>query len=111
MIFQASRFSASGRKVPLEPRRSEACQPMHVLSFGEGGKLVVFVFVCCCGVRVWNACRAATALRQEFRPTPLRLGRGPFQDEPLGASVYIALRRREPSRLGNALPPNARVEH
>ena len=39
MIFQASRFSASGRRVPLEPRRSEACrscQPMHVLSFGEG---------------------------------------------------------------------------
>ncbi|ORC82351.1 uncharacterized protein TM35_000931090, partial [Trypanosoma theileri] len=26
MIFQASRFSASGRKVPLEPRRSEACR-------------------------------------------------------------------------------------
>ena len=39
MLFQASRFSASGRKMPLEPRRSEACrscQPMHVLSFGEG---------------------------------------------------------------------------
>ncbi|ORC86863.1 uncharacterized protein TM35_000251590 [Trypanosoma theileri] len=27
MIFQASGFSASGRKVPLEPRRSEACHP------------------------------------------------------------------------------------
>ncbi|ORC83996.1 uncharacterized protein TM35_000521400 [Trypanosoma theileri] len=26
MIFQASRFSASGRKVPLEPRRSETCR-------------------------------------------------------------------------------------
>lgn len=42
MIFQASRFSASGRRVPLEPRRSEACrscQPMHVLSFGEGRSL------------------------------------------------------------------------
>ncbi|ORC85722.1 uncharacterized protein TM35_000331790 [Trypanosoma theileri] len=26
MIFQASRFSASGRKVPLEPHRSEACR-------------------------------------------------------------------------------------
>ena len=39
MKFQASRFSASGRRMPLEPRRSEACrscQPMHVLSFGEG---------------------------------------------------------------------------
>ncbi|ORC93073.1 uncharacterized protein TM35_000023990 [Trypanosoma theileri] len=24
MIFQASRFSASGREIPLEPRRSEA---------------------------------------------------------------------------------------
>jgi len=41
MKFQASRFSASGRKMPLEPHRSEACrscQPMHVLSFGEGRK-------------------------------------------------------------------------
>ena len=48
MKFQASRFSASGRKVPLEPRRSEACrscQPMHVLSFGEGRKLKVFVSI------------------------------------------------------------------
>ncbi|ORC83978.1 uncharacterized protein TM35_000521220 [Trypanosoma theileri] len=26
MIFQASRSSASGRKVPLEPRRSKACR-------------------------------------------------------------------------------------
>lgn len=45
MKFQASRFSASGRKMPLEPRRSEACrscQPMHVLSFGEGRKWFVF---------------------------------------------------------------------
>lgn len=44
MKFQASRFSASGRKMPLEPRRSEACrscQPMHVLSFGEGRKWFV----------------------------------------------------------------------
>lgn len=48
MKFQASRFSASGRKVPLEPRRSEACrscQPMHVLSFVEGRKLKVFVSI------------------------------------------------------------------
>lgn len=47
MIFQASRFSASGRRVPLEPRRSEACrscQPMHVLSFGEGRSVRVFCF-------------------------------------------------------------------
>ena len=46
MIFQASRFSASGRRVPLEPRRSEACrscQPMHVLSFGEGRSFVFWV--------------------------------------------------------------------
>jgi len=45
MKFQASRFSASGRKMPLEPRRSEACrscQPMHVLSFVEGRKWFVF---------------------------------------------------------------------
>jgi len=44
-LFQASRFSASGRRMPLEPHRSEACrscQPMHVLSFGEG--LSVFEF-------------------------------------------------------------------
>lgn len=48
MKFQASRFSASGRKVPLEPRRSEACrscQPMHVLSFGEGRMLKKFVSI------------------------------------------------------------------
>ena len=47
MKFQASRFSASGRKMPLEPRRSEACrscQPMHVLSFVEGRKY----FFCLC---------------------------------------------------------------
>jgi hypothetical protein len=47
MKFQASRFSASGRKMPLEPHRSGACrscQPMHVLSFGEGRSCVV----CCC---------------------------------------------------------------
>ncbi|KAH9593107.1 hypothetical protein LSM04_001447 [Trypanosoma melophagium] len=75
MIFQASRFSASGRKVPLEPRRSEACrscQPMHVLSFGEGRK----------------------------KPTRLRSECDPVQDEPPGVLVYIgAPRRREPSRL------------
>ena len=48
MIFQASRFSASGRRVPLEPRRSEACrscQPMHVLSFGEGRSVCLLFFV------------------------------------------------------------------
>ena len=41
MKFQASRFSASGRDMPLEPHRNGACrscQPMHVLSFGEGRK-------------------------------------------------------------------------
>ena len=46
MKFQASRFSASGREMPLEPHRSEACrscQPMHVLSFGEGRKLFFVV--------------------------------------------------------------------
>lgn len=45
MKFQASRFSASGREMPLEPHRSEACrscQPMHVLSFGEGRKCFCF---------------------------------------------------------------------
>ncbi|ORC90249.1 uncharacterized protein TM35_000092990 [Trypanosoma theileri] len=36
MIFQASRFSASGRKVPLEPRRSEACRP-HKPHKGHSG--------------------------------------------------------------------------
>ena len=37
--IQASRFSASGRKCPSSPGKAEACrscQPMHVLSFGEG---------------------------------------------------------------------------
>jgi hypothetical protein len=46
MKFQASRFSASGREMPLEPHRSEACrscQPMHVLSFGEGRKCLFVV--------------------------------------------------------------------
>ena len=36
---QASRFSASGRRVPWAPANAKAyrlCQPMHVLSFGEG---------------------------------------------------------------------------
>ncbi|KAH9598048.1 hypothetical protein LSM04_002024 [Trypanosoma melophagium] len=66
-------FSASGRKVPLEPRRSEACrscQPMHLLSFGEGRKkwLCFCVGVLLCDVHVWSACRAATAVGQEFRP-------------------------------------------
>jgi len=40
MIFQASRFSVSGREVPLEPRDEpeacRSCQPMHVPSFGVG---------------------------------------------------------------------------
>ncbi|ORC84636.1 uncharacterized protein TM35_000432040 [Trypanosoma theileri] len=93
MIFHASRFSAPGRKVPLsEPRRSEArrsCQPTHVFSRLERGAK----WLCLCRVLLWracfwSACRAATVLRQEFRPTPLRLGCDPFQDELLGASVY-----------------------
>jgi hypothetical protein len=58
--IQASRFSASGRKMPLEPRvcgACRSCQPMHVLSFGEGRMLL---FVVCAtpsrnfAARVWN---------------------------------------------------------
>ncbi|KAH9597799.1 hypothetical protein LSM04_000529 [Trypanosoma melophagium] len=99
MIFQASRFSASGRKVPLEPRRSEACrscQPMHVLSFGEGRKkwLCFCVGVLLCDVHVWSACRAATVVGQEFRPGQ--------RDCVPHAAVSL--------RVWNALPPNARVE-
>ena len=58
MMFQASRFSASGRKMPLEPHRSEACrscQPMHVLSFGEGRNLFVVVSQQGSATRVWYA--------------------------------------------------------
>lgn len=47
-VIQASRFSASGRKsAPRAPavkaRACRSCQPMRVLSFGEGRS---FVFVC-----------------------------------------------------------------
>ncbi|KAH9601598.1 hypothetical protein LSM04_004529 [Trypanosoma melophagium] len=106
MIFQASSFSASGRKVPLEPRRSEACrpcQPMHVLSFGEGRKkwLCFCVDVLLCDVHVWSACRAATVVGQEFRPGQRDCvwSAIPFKMS-LQACLYIgAPRRREPSRL------------
>ncbi|KAH9577997.1 hypothetical protein LSM04_001997 [Trypanosoma melophagium] len=106
MIFQASRFGASGRKVPLEPRRSEACrscQPMHVLSFVEGRKkwLCFCVGVLLCGVHVWSACRAAAVVGQGFRPGQRDCvwSAIPFKMS-LQACLYIgAPRRREPSRL------------